>query len=125
MRILFLDDDQRRKRTFRSNFPSAKIVSTASETIHQLMTDEYNVVFLDHDLGGEVYVDSDREDTGMEVVRWIADNRPNIEKVFIHSCNKDAAAKMHSSLRQAEYDSSLMPFPRIDFDSLSSNLQSR
>lgn len=94
-RVLFLDDCEHRQARFRSNCPSAKIVATAKEAIDALeSTDEFDVVFLDHDLGGEVYCDSDREDTGMEVARWLAANSCSVKEVVVHTLNPGAAVRM-------------------------------
>ena len=62
--ILFLDDCRFRTSRFRSNIPSATLTSTAKECINELKNDSWDIVFLDHDLGGEIYVNSDREDCG-------------------------------------------------------------
>lgn len=112
MKILFLDDDKRRKRDFRSKVPFAKIVSTAGECISALMeADEpWDMVFLDHDLGDEVFVESVREDCGMEVVRWIVHNKPEIEEIIVHSHNTPAGHNMLSSLKSADYRTRYVPF---------------
>jgi hypothetical protein len=61
------------------------------------------VLCLDHDLGGEVYVDPSRPDCGMEVVRWMAENRPEVGRVIIHSLNTSASLEMERQLRAAGY----------------------
>lgn len=65
---------------------------------------------LDHDLGGKVFVDSNREDCGMEVVRWIMRNRPFIGRVIVHSWNEPAARRMVADLRRRDYAVSYAPF---------------
>jgi hypothetical protein len=47
MNILFLDDNDRRCHTFRSNFPSADIVNTAEEAIMALENNTYDLICLD------------------------------------------------------------------------------
>lgn len=114
MNVLFLDDDPYRQHTFRSSVPFATIVETAQAAIARLETlndgEEWHFVFLDHDLGGEAFVESDREDTGMEVVRWIIANQPRIGLVVCHSLNGPARANMVSLLRQSSYAVFNMPF---------------
>lgn len=110
MNILFLDDNIDRCNWFRSQYPYADIVHTSSACISHLRKNEYDVVLLDHDLGGEIWVDSNREDCGMEVVRWICDNNPKIRKIVIHSHNLPAAGEMMAKLLQANYDVSRWSF---------------
>ena len=102
--VLFLDDDTTRQRRFAAANPGARITATAAETITMLMAQSWNVVHLDHDLGGEVYVDSNRKDTGAEVVRWILANRPRIGRVVVHTWNTVAGPRMSEDLQRAGYD---------------------
>lgn len=107
--ILFLDDDESRISSFVSKYPNATIVRTAEEAIAALV-DPWDNVLLDHDLGGEQYVESDREDTGMGVVRWIAKNKPSVKSFFIHSHNPAGATNMESLLLQSGYNVRKTPF---------------
>ena len=111
MNVLFLDDNPDRTRAFRSLVPYGTCTTTAQECIDEMqLEDEWDFVFLDHDLGGEVYVDSDREDCGMEVVRWICANKPKIGMIVIHTHNPPAAIRMEIELGQADYQASRIPF---------------
>lgn len=116
MKILFLDDDEIRQRKFRSGCPWADIVETAEEAITALQKTVYHIVCLDHDLGGEIYVNSEREDTGMGVVRWIVANRPAITMVIVHSLNTDGSQQMVEALQEAEYDATRIPFIKFNDD---------
>jgi hypothetical protein len=110
---LFLDDNEERGVRFLSAFPAARWVKTAGEAIEHIKTGRYNEVFLDHDLGGEVYVDSGREDCGFEVVRWIEQNKPRIDSIVVHSHNNVAASQMVIALSRAGYnDVHFLPFGR-------------
>ena len=71
MNVLFLDDNPVRSARFRQAVPHATMVETAKECIAQIRKEQWDWIFLDHDLGGEEFVDSDRKDTGMEVVRHL------------------------------------------------------
>jgi CheY-like chemotaxis protein len=75
-KILFLDDNKERSNKLKSYFPYANTVETSMECIEQLEKESFQVVMLDHDLGGQVFVNSNSEDTVMEVVRWIVKNKP-------------------------------------------------
>ena len=114
MKILFLDDDENRIEAFKKKTSPGwdiTITKTAKETIDVLKNNNsWNYVFLDHDLGGQVFVDSDREDCGMEVVRWITRNRPEIELIIVHSWNEPASKRMISDLEMAGYNVVYSPF---------------
>lgn len=47
------------------------LVDKAHEAIQALKDHTFDLICLDHDLGGQVMVDSSREDTGAEVARYI------------------------------------------------------
>ncbi len=77
------------------------------------LVDPWDEVHLDHDLGGEIYVDSSREDCGMEVVRWLClqPKEPLLATwFFVHSHNADAAVEMVQSLRRHGYQAVYRPF---------------
>ncbi len=103
MNVLFLDDSLERQKKFRSFYPAAKIVATVSECIQCLREQEWDIVFLDHDLGGETFVSSYREDCGMEVVRWIVANELIIGTIICHSLNEPARIEMVHKLADANY----------------------
>jgi hypothetical protein len=111
-RILFLDDDPDRARAFLGRHPEAVWVQTAGECIARL-AERWDQVHLDHDLGGEIFVDSSREDCGMEVVRWLCSQPqeplPNTW-FFVHSHNADAGDLMVRSLLQHGYQAVYQPF---------------
>jgi len=112
--ILFLDDDKLRTRVFRSSIPSATCVDTAEGMISQLKNlESADCVFLDHDFGGQTHVSSDRADTGMEVVRWIVENKPKIGKLIVHTHNDDAGDDMTDKLVAAGYVVTRKPFIKM------------
>lgn len=116
-KILFLDDDPYRQDQFRQKAPYADIVATASECIYKLAVNHYDYVFLDHDLGGEVYVDSSQENCGMEVVRWIIKNKPSIGMIICHSLNKSAREQMVLALIfEGNYAARSVPFINLFSD---------
>lgn len=117
--ILFLDDCPNRTRTFRSSVPWAKCATTAQGMITLLSeTETACMAFLDHDLGGEEFVDSGREDCGMEVVRWIVQNKPDVGQFIVHSFNHDAAVEMEKKLRDAGYNVVRVPFSRLPYEQI-------
>jgi CheY-like chemotaxis protein len=116
MDVLFLDDSPERAKHFRSIVPSAVFVTTAEECIAELGKRQWDYVFLDHDLGGEVYVDTAEKNTGSEVVRWIGKHRPQIGQIVVHSCNYDAAMYMVIDLIAAGYEAWAIPWPNLRCD---------
>lgn len=109
--IVILEDDPERIKHFRSWMPNAKIVGQASQAI-ALLKERNGAEFLclDHDLDGRVYVDSLEPNTGMAVVRWIVENRPVIEHIFIHTHNDTAGKEMARVLKVAGYSVEYEPF---------------
>ena len=111
MNLLFLDDDVIRTKRFKSIIPSAQTALTAEECINKLKTEEeWDIVFLDHDLGNEIFVDSKRPDTGMEVVRWICENEPFVRQIIVHSLNFPGAKNMVDTLTEMRYNTIHTPF---------------
>lgn len=107
-KILILEDDEYRMTSFRARFFKLPFdivhVETAEQAKKQLMEEQFSLIFLDHDLGGEVYVDTTNKNTGSEVVRYITENIEELafENVifFIHSLNPQGADYMYKSLKR-------------------------
>src|SRR3954454_24924372 len=111
-RLLFLDDDPARAEVFLAEHPQAIWVKTARECLERL-TEPWDEVHLDHDLGGEVFVDRDRDDCGMEVVRWLCvERRRHLSRTLflVHSHNAGAACAMVMQLFLAGYRVDGRPF---------------
>jgi len=119
--ILFLDDDANRAALAYQRFTVDKRnqtiwCTTAAEAINVLENYELDECYLDHDLGGQHWVDSRREDCGMEVVRWI-ERRSSGElqklqkcKFTVHSWNIPAAKQMVSRLEKLGLNVQMIPF---------------
>lgn len=120
MKIVILEDSKERIKKFKQQFPHADIYETAEECISKLgEIEEPFVLFLDHDLGGEIYVESSHKNTGMEVVRSIETNstiQGFIFQVIIHSCNIPAALEMKTRLEKIGlFTVQQIPFIEMDF----------
>ena len=114
VKMLVLDDDEQRIKVLRRVFADAHIewVQTAPECIDKL-NEPWDVIRLDHDLGGEIYVDSNRADTGMEVVRHLeVTHYDNLDEavIIVHTRFDTAGKEMAQRLKQAGYDASYHPF---------------
>lgn len=108
--ILFLDDDPNRTKKFRSMVPSAHTVETADECINKLRDDHWHLICLDHDLGGEIFVDVTEYNTGTTVAKWITENKPSVDFVIVHSFNHPAATGMSMMISEAGYQVVYAPF---------------
>lgn len=97
MRILILEDDGNRHKEFKARFlemgfHNYDIVVSANQCIEYLKSTNYDIIFFDHDLGGEVYVDTRNENTGSGVARWMVENENNFQAdVIVHSFNPNGA----------------------------------
>ena len=114
-RRVFLDDDPARAAIFTARHPDAVWVQTAPECINRLV-ERWDEVHLDHDLGGEHYVHSSRDDCGMAVVRWLteAPRRHLARTQFtVHSHNMVAAYEMLLRLQAAGFKAKASPFGMI------------
>jgi CheY-like chemotaxis protein len=117
--VLFLDDDHMRIDAIRARLASVPceltVVETADECIARLRANQYDLVMLDHDLGGETFCDSSREDCGMEVVRWLKGNRGAHKFFMVHTMNAVAAAAMYLELNAMGYPVEQAPFGSTAF----------
>lgn len=119
--VLVLEDDLNRvdifKRKLGGRFDLC-FVETAMDAIVAIQSEDFDVIFLDHDLGGEVYVSTEDTNTGSEVVRWMIAYHGALftynPYVIIHSLNTPAAEDMERKLKSADF-----PFVyRIPFTAL-------
>jgi len=119
--ILFLDDDPNRAaityQRWTENKRSNTIwCTTVSEAIDVLKNYDISEAYLDHDLGGQSFISSEREDSGMEVVRYLESlNKETLEKFentrfTIHSFNIPAGAVMTERLQKLGLKAKHVPF---------------
>lgn len=111
--ILFLDDDSKRTEVAIKRYSQDNLyeTSTAEQTIDLFKAEDFwDIISLDHDLGGEVYVNSVRKDCGMEVVRYMCTFVIPVRVVIIHTWNEQAAEVMSQKLRYVGYYVLQIPF---------------
>ncbi len=111
-RLLFLDDDPSRASAFLGDHPEAIWVRTAAECIDRL-SEIWDEVHLDHDLGGKTHVDMSDEDCGMEVIRWLCrEFRPHLAQTtfLVHTHNLLASLFMVLQMRDGGYRAEFRPF---------------
>ncbi|MFI5458591.1 MAG: cyclic-phosphate processing receiver domain-containing protein [Isosphaerales bacterium] len=111
-RLLFLDDDPARAEAFLSENPEAVWVETVAECIVRLV-ENWDEIHLDHDLGGRTYVDTNENDCGMEVIRWLCkEPRAHLRQTlfFVHTHNSVAGLLMVLQMRASGYKAEFRPF---------------
>lgn len=100
MKVLILDDNPIRLSLFRSKLIGHTVFTTmtSEEAIDALKSDDFDIVSLDHDLGGEQMVDSGKG-TGYEVAEFLSKNPDRMPKeIYIHSYNPVGAKNMQRIL---------------------------
>jgi len=106
LRILILDDDENRHVAFSKQLIGNVVVHalTAEQAIYQLERHgPWDVVFLDHDLGGSQMVESG-PGTGYEVAQWLAGHEDKQPKtIILHTYNPVGAQNMKACLPQAKW----------------------
>ena len=103
-RVLILEDDDTRIKCFMQNLIGCQImiVKEAIHAINYLNNETWDLLFLDHDLGGEQMVDSNNKNTGSEVARWLNENP--IKKppaIILHSFNPVGRLNMKKLLPES------------------------
>lgn len=92
--------------------PQAVWVQTVVECIDQLK-EFWHEVHLDHDLGGQTFVDVNETDCGMEVIRWLCrEPREHLRaaRFFVHTHNTIAGMLMVLQMRASGYSAEFRPF---------------
>ena len=78
------------------------------------MDGDYDVVCLDHDLGGDHMVSPTVRNTGSGFLRWLLDEQEyapkSTQRFFVHSYNTYCALNMVSRLTAAGHDAIYVPF---------------
>lgn len=109
-KVFVLEDNWNRIEQFQGLFASIDFDHAYATNIvdaqSMYIQEDADYVFLDHDLGGRVYVDSDEENTGYQFVKWIVENDPkmNERKFVVHSFNPMGAERMLKCLVDAGAD---------------------
>lgn len=112
-KLLFLDDRSKRLHSALRKYGSeydVTLVCTVKECIKMLSNDgPWDVVSLDHDLDFDEFVPSILPNTGMEVIRWLCENKDFLNYkgfpawIILHSSNEAASFNMAVRLREAMF----------------------
>lgn len=104
MNVLVLEDAQYRIESFRKMFKLCNLVISEDTAfvINELKKNKWDILFLDHDLHGEIHVPSG-PDTGWEICKFLLDNPDCMPKrVVLHSHNRKGVEEMKKILPSAE-----------------------
>lgn len=102
MRILVVEDNDWRRRAFHRWLRGHELrwARTSQEANSALASSRFDLIFLDHDLDGNVFVSSMDRETGSEVARYIRKHRIDTP-VVVHSHNPEGVAYILSLLPNA------------------------
>lgn len=104
MLIFILEDSEQRMVKFRRELIGHTIhhATTVESGTDYVANNKYDLLFLDHDLGGKENVNSFTESTGYQLAEFIASFTPNKNTpCVVHSCNPAGADNIVSVLPHA------------------------
>lgn len=118
MNILFLDDSSERHKIFAPKCVGHTLhqAYTADEAIDLLKANLYDLICLDHDLGGPESENQMQEGAkdGRYVARALiemaASGRTQDAVIWVHSLNRPAACEMCRLMQSAKLNANLYPF---------------
>lgn len=126
MKVFVLEDDPVRILWFRERFFNHDLtVATSVKEGVEAFKGPYDLVCLDHDLGGRQMVDSDEEETGATFVRRMLDKLVRCDAVFVHSYNAFGAKRMGEMLGDAGAMVAVAPFRGPSFIALLDGYEKR
>jgi response regulator of citrate/malate metabolism len=96
-RIFVLDDDMNRINWFTQTFGSIDYAHTVDAAKSILENNIYDIIFLDHDLGGPYTSGPDGD--GIDLAQWMASERIQLNaQIIVHSLNYDGAKNISKTL---------------------------
>lgn len=113
MRVFILEDNSSRVGKFRRELIGSLVdhAETLDAGREMIRENKYDLIFLDHDLGGKEMVNSADEDTGYHLALFIAaDDKNKKAPCVVHSCNPAGADNIVGVLPHAVK----VPFPSLD-----------
>lgn len=110
MKVFVLEDDPDRIRLFAEVLEGHDwtCIHTCDRTYEFHAHSPYDLILLDHDLGGRQMVD--HEDSGTEFVKLVRDHIGSKARVTIHSYNPDGARRMSKLLEEVGVFPVIQPF---------------
>jgi hypothetical protein len=119
--VFLLDDDHRRHKWFEKRFygDDLAIAETVDMAKELLIRENYDAIFLDHDLLPHHYESNDHNDfehTGYAIAEWL-NAKPDLQRaatIIVHTRNADAAIPMVRKLRESGRNVEYCAFPMLD-----------
>ncbi|MEO8572793.1 MAG: cyclic-phosphate processing receiver domain-containing protein [Pyrinomonadaceae bacterium] len=119
--VFLLDDDRRRHRWFEKRFAGDDLViaETVEDAKKFLAEENYDAIFLDHDLLPHHYESNDHNDfgtTGFAIAEFL-NERADLQRaatIIVHTRNADAAIPMVQKLRETGRNVEYVAFPMLD-----------
>ena len=102
MKILVIEDSDCRIQVFKARWPDCVVVKNYRAAIRNLKSQVFDVVWFDHDLGGNK--------TGYDVALWMMDNAKFPVKAYVHSWNAAGAQRIKAVLDEAGVECVVEPF---------------
>lgn len=117
MNIFVLDDDMTRIKTYQQMFigHTMEYAMNSDDAIKMINEKKYDIIFLDHDLGGRQMVSSTLYDSGFRVAVAILDSLNKETNVIVHSYNSVGAQNMCNVLKDRK-KGSVQYRPFLSFD---------
>ncbi|KKN98896.1 hypothetical protein LCGC14_0141370 [marine sediment metagenome] len=112
MLVFILEDDPVRMEKFIRELSCDEIhhVETVDAGKELLLKNKYDLLLLDHDLGGEQMVDSWKQNTGYQLAKFIPKTQNKDTPCITHTCNPAGADNILSVLPHAIK----VPFPSLN-----------
>jgi CheY-like chemotaxis protein len=118
MKIFVLEDDtEYRIPQFQELFAAHNLVYAvdSGQALEALRQQKFDLIFLDHDLGGQLYVDSRRHNTGYQVAAGLRKTINAETNVVVHSWNPAGAENIAKLLaKRARGKVKRIPFGQFD-----------
>ena len=93
-----------------------KVYNNVLDAHHACVCNDFQVMFLDHDLDNRIWVNSQEENTGYQFVKFLVNNKLQKNSlIYIHSMNPIGANKMLNYLKDNGYDGIWIPFHQLKF----------
>lgn len=125
MKILVLEDDQNRHSTFNNLRDMGHHVTICEDAVSckqmLLSNEEFDIFFIDHDLGGQQMVNPLEENTGSDVCRWYISRIHSAAKIKLavtHTLNPQGAREISFTLHTID-----IPCYEIQFMQLRDNMR--
>ena len=115
MIVFILEDNKDRIRFFNEKLALHDLFITDNVEIfiEKLKTTKPDFLFLDHDLDGKCFVNSNEPNTGSALARYIYNSDAIYDNIVIHSMNTYGAEYMASLLKGKTKHLIVMPFPEL------------